>query len=164
MLSSSSSKLSDASLDRYGIPHDPNSAHQLHWEPGQYGKGLLTDDGTVHTWPTGRQDGEPGHRRYVMETMGWDPYHNGVFRTGSDPNKYFWIDPKGHLEPLQGFGPEHLSQVQAVDPRIGPPQGEWSDWRFADAQAQERTLYGGGPPRHVGNDPDATPESIANDP
>lgn len=152
------------SLDRYGIPHDPDSVHQLHWEPGQYGKGLLSDDGTVHTWNTGRQDGEPGHRRYVMEAMGWDPYQNGVFRTGSDPNKYFWIDPKGHLEPLEGFGPEHLKQVQAVDPRIGPPQGGWSDWRFADAQAQERVLHGGGPPRHVGNEPDASPEAITNDP
>src|SRR3954467_12711863 len=129
-------------LEHYAIPHDPEAVHQLHWQPGQHGKGIISRDGTVHTWPVDRQDGEPGHRRYIMETMGTDPYGPN-FRGPEDEHSYFWIGPEGDFQPLQGSGPEQLAAVQAVEPRIGPPQGDWNTWHFGDAQEQERTLHGG---------------------
>lgn len=127
-------------LHRFQIPHDPEAFHQLHWSPGQHGKGLINpDDGSVHTWPVGeRSDGDPSHRRYIMETLDRDPYHEYPDRTRESYHP-FWIRPEGNIFMLTPSQQGSVKTVLNADPRLAPPQDEDS-WRFADARTQFRAL------------------------
>lgn len=132
-----------SSLERFQVPHDPGSLHQLHWEPGQYGKGILTDDGTLHHWGTQDiLDGGISHRQYMMHHGMGDSYDVNQKRK----HRLFWIHPGGEVETLpngETWGDLRMSeallrQVQAVDPRLGPFAPP--EWRFADARSQQRAL------------------------
>jgi hypothetical protein len=136
-------------LDHFQLPHDPTSTHQLHWKPGSYGKGVIEEDGTVHTWPTGGiLDGEPSHRHYMIDKGIGDPYPSQSLQKGTVK---FWIKPEGEVEVLSDWGSpseETYSYLQRIDPRLTPATDEF--YRFADTQAQDRVLHGGGPPKMVG--------------
>jgi hypothetical protein len=151
-------------LEQYAIPHDPESAHQLHWEPGMWGKGIYAQDGTLHHWTTGeRSDGDPTHRRYMMESpsFGYDPY--GPKFRGSDDHHYFWISPEGHLTLLNRENDQASVQAMTqIDPRLArdPDYDQFTGWRFADMQSQDRVLHGGGAPKIVSPHPDASQQQL----
>lgn len=110
---------------RFKIAQDPNATHQLNWEPGNYGKGLYTAGGILHTWIVDDLDGQPQHRAYIREHMGYDPYRPG-FRNNED-HAYFWIHPDGGIEMLNRFHDE--DDILAIDPRLGPGPGA-GEWGF----------------------------------
>lgn len=126
-------------LEQYGIPYDPQAAHQLHWQQGQFGKGILAKDGTLHTWNTSRQDGDPNHRRYMMESpaFGYDPYPTPEFR-GNNDHTYFWVDPDGALFMLNKGQPENVQRILQLDPRLYHPKLDTDEWRFSDYRNQQR--------------------------
>src|SRR5689334_15711457 len=112
-------------LEQFQIPHDPDSEHQLHWQPGQHGKGILTPGGQLHHWPVDRIDGDPSHRRYIQEILGHDLYR---VPDQQEKGHLFWLYPEGQIEPLvhgSTWGdPKYTSamvkRIQAIDPRLGP--------------------------------------------
>lgn len=71
--------------DNYGIANDrsewgrfgtvTSQQHDLKWEPGQYGKGWVMDDGSVMTWPIDPETRLPFHMdmRDRMREMGREP-------------------------------------------------------------------------------------------
>jgi hypothetical protein len=128
-------------LDQFQVPYDPSSQHQLHWEPGSYGKGIMSRDGTLHTWNTWREDGDPNHRRYMMESpsFNYDPYQPG-FR-GNDDHMYFWVDPNGNLFLLNREGDKDAVQrIQQIDPRLHR-EGPDANWNFtAGIDHQQRAM------------------------
>jgi hypothetical protein len=144
-------------LDRFQLPHDPNSVHQLHWKPGAYGKGIIEDDGTVHTWAVGeRLDGDPSHRRYMMEKGLGDPYPD---RGLQDHTVKFWIKPEGEVEILPDWGApkdNHYDQIMSVDPRL--TKATDSFYHFADMRGQDRVMHD--PPKVVGAYQPASPEAV----
>lgn len=148
-------------LDQFQLPHDPNSAHQLHWKPGEYGKGIIESNGVVHTWSVGgRLDGDPSHRRYMMEKGMGDPYPNQDLQANTVK---FWIRPHGEVEILNDWGsPEndHYDQITAVDPRL--TKATDSLYHFADLRSQDRVMHG--PPKVVGGYQPASPEAVKRNP
>jgi hypothetical protein len=109
--------------------------HDLQWEPGNYGKGLVTDDNVV-TWITDGQWGGPHHSEMVEDSYppeGW-------------PHAFI-INPEGGFEfsllsdPAEG---ERLKEiVETADPRLHQKKGvsepwdddDWNDdWRMATPQ------------------------------
>ncbi len=108
--------------------------HQLNWTPGQYGKGVVMPDGTLHHWNTNGpfKDGNPTHRQYVQEIGKGDIY--------TDPKRFdahtrFWIEPDGRYEILNNTDNAHI--IESVDPRLKTHEG---DWRFGDNRSQQRVL------------------------
>jgi hypothetical protein len=109
--------------------------HQLGWEPGQWGKGLI-HDGAVHTWGVGpNQDGSPTHPEYAERAFGINGEpghyeHHDMFDTA------FGITPEGMLNVFDDNSwsshPENYgkvaAQAEAADPRLrtNPSQGIWS--------------------------------------
>lgn len=144
-------------LDHYQIPHDPNAEHQLHWQPGSHGKGLVSPEGIVHHWSVDRQDGQPSHRQYMQgaPSFGYDPY---TTQPGRDDNHPFWIKPDGELSMLNQ-GDDAVDHILSIDPRIAPPS-EKGAWHFGDVQQQNRIINGQGPPEIISPFPDATPLQI----
>lgn len=127
-----------------------NSAiqHQLGWQPGQYGKGLI-HNGVVHTWGVGvNEDGSPTHPEYVETSFGMN---EGQFANHRMFDTTFGINPEGGLNVYDDNGwsshPENAgkvaTQVETADPRLGtnPSQGTWDfqarvvkndeKWQFA---------------------------------
>lgn len=129
------------SLEAFQIPHDANSVHQLHWTPGQYGKGLFRN-GELHHWPVDRVDGDPSHRRYIQEIMNEDLYS---LRNHDDWGNLFWLYPDGKMGTLpngKSWGdPRYkdalIKEIQAIDPRIA---GMQEDWHFGGINQQQRAL------------------------
>jgi hypothetical protein len=142
-------------LEQYAIPYDPDSTHQLHWTPGNHGKGFYTPEGVLHHWNVSGPDGQPQHRRYIRESpaLGYDPYGHPDWENGAK----FWIHPSGDVEMLNNF--DQLGDVLAIDPRLG---AAGNDWHFADYRTQERAIDPG-PPKIVSEYPDAAPEAVEYD-
>lgn len=125
-------------MDR--VPYEPGAAHQLHWQPGQLGKGLVTPEGTVHTWgeelPDERHpDRALSHRNYCRYSpaIGKDLYSDPELREGS---QLFWVDKDGTLEFLSGRSRQDdnlRSQVTKVDPRLREGSPSWSFAKVASA-------------------------------
>lgn len=132
-------------LEQYELPHDPNSEHQLHWQPGQHGKGFLTPEGILHHWPTPRIDGDPSHRRYMMEKGMGDMYSE---MTNDQRGHLFWIYPEGNIEGLNhgaSWGdPKYKAvmerRLQEIDPRLGPINDLTNGWTFGSYNHQQRSL------------------------
>jgi hypothetical protein len=148
-------------LEQYAIPHNPNSVHQLHWTPGNHGKGVMTQEGVLHHWNVDRADGQPQHRRYIMESpaFGFDPYPLKDWRQELNP---FWIKPDGTLSMLNPTS--DWQQVAAIDPRLGAPDpsDEWHMGRLAELQNQYRAIDEAGPPKLVTPYPEEVhPDAIA---
>lgn len=112
------------SLDELQISHDPRAYHQLHWESGQHGKGLIDpNNGSIHTWSVGDvQDGWPSHYHYRTEGLKALAFPDGSSWTAYKP---FWIDPEGQMNSLEGHTPEDIRNITTADPRIAPPRDEW---------------------------------------
>jgi hypothetical protein len=102
--------------------------HQLNWTPGQFGKSLFTNDGVLHTWNTDRPDGpdgEPTHRQYIINHLGYDPYHQKSFDQVLDSYKgvadhaFGFIYPNGYLLKHNRFNDNATwKQHTAIDPRL----------------------------------------------
>jgi hypothetical protein len=58
--------------------------HVLNWSPGKLGKGLLMNDGSVHTWVDGEH--APQHDQYWAEK-----------ELDGEPDLRFFIGPDGYL-------------------------------------------------------------------
>lgn len=123
-----------SSLDQYQIPHDPDSQHQLHWIPGNYGKGLVTPDGTLHHWNIPHLDGNPTHRQYIMQAGMGDPYRGKMNLGMFTP---FWINPQGGYEIAHQASSDNSHIISQIDPRLRP---EYQAWRFGDARSQQRAI------------------------
>lgn len=83
-------------------------AHELGWTPGTYGKGILTNDGSLRTWTT---------------EQGGAPHHEDMDR--GDAQQYLLIDPDGEVGSNAQYDvPEIPQQVFEADPRLKPaPEG-----------------------------------------
>jgi hypothetical protein len=46
-----------------------SAGHQLNWDLGRPGKGMLDPEGNVHTWTTEGQDGTPSHAQYAEQVF-----------------------------------------------------------------------------------------------
>ena len=89
--------------------------HDLQWEPGNYGKGLVTDDNVV-TWITDGQWGGPHHSEMVEDSYPPEGWPHAVI-----------INPEGGFEfsllsdPAEG---ERLKEiVETADPRLHDGRG-----------------------------------------
>jgi hypothetical protein len=89
----------------------PASRHRLAWERGDYGRGLLLADGSVHTWPAWEaKDGGwwPLHREYRQLTPGLPP-----------TVAMFVIERDGRISDFQGRRTlDAISDVLAADCRL----------------------------------------------
>lgn len=125
-------------LDKYQSPKNPNTQHQLHWGPGQYGKGLVESNGTVHHWGVGAfEDGAPYHVQYRQE--------HDITGRGYTP---FWISRTGEVESL----PRNTVDWEAVgklDPRLDVSRAE--SWKFGGLDHQQRAL--GEDPQIIDDEP-----------
>lgn len=103
-----------------GTEHD-----ELHWQPNNTGKGLVEEDGTVHTWTTFGIDEQPWHSQYIQE------YGTGPVRA------LFYLDHNGYAYDITNFGntldeaslEEVKRQIVESDSRITVSQG--NRWTFA---------------------------------
>jgi ribosomal protein S27AE len=104
--------------------------HSLTWEPGGYGRGLLLEDGSVHTWQTG--DGGNGKT-----------HEQARRHLGSPPvASYFWLGKDGKLDFGEAWTPDldpephHVQAIMAADPRTSwsPPENYTHNWTFSKAQ------------------------------
>jgi hypothetical protein len=94
----------------------------LDWQPGQWGKGIITPQGDIHTWETNEADGYPTHSEYVED--------QGL--TSQDITVPFEIHPKGIVRTFYGR-PHDSPEIFAADPRLRPePAGEQGEyeWHF----------------------------------
>jgi hypothetical protein len=91
--------------------------HQLNWQEGTYGKGLLTPEGTLHTWTCG-PGGSPHHHE-MLESLGREQ--------GLD--HYLLIDPEGETN----LDEETMEHVQSIDPRLKAAPDDWHFSRVAAA-------------------------------
>src|ERR1039458_3688906 len=126
-----------------------NSAtqHQLGWQPGQWGKGLV-HDGNVHTWNTGVYDGQPTHPQYAEQKLGLSPEewlsdnkNNGfstAFQVHPDGKVRFWDPVDNDLRDLvQSAHPHFDTYASPYDSawnfqsRVAMPVGEdyWNGWQ-----------------------------------
>lgn len=85
------------------------------WEPGNYGKCLLTKSGDVHHWTTEHeQDGRPYHADYQADK---NVHNNSVVTAG-------WISPNGSLSALNE---EHVPTLVKAIPGT---EGGTTAWHF----------------------------------
>src|ERR1700677_5155588 len=105
------------------IAHEGKVAsHQLAWLPGSNlrGKGLVTPNGDVHTWPVDQQ-GVPHHAEYVDK---YQPY-----QLNEGPDTFFQIRPRGGLDTKDYTIPANvIRHVLQEVPSLRP--GEHTDWHF----------------------------------
>jgi hypothetical protein len=98
-------------------------AHRLEWEPGKWGKGLITDEGEVFTWSTDERFGRPHHAEAIGVDMGDTAklhMHNQAFE----------ILPDGECEfSMIADGPDR-SIIPQADPRLKIDDAD-GDWHFA---------------------------------
>lgn len=95
-----------------------SSQHELNWKPGTYGKGILTNEGTLRTW--------------TCDDEG-NPHHEDMERGRNDAVQYLLIDPGGETED-PGMGWTDPS-VYKIDPRLKPAPEGWHFARSPEAQA-----------------------------
>jgi hypothetical protein len=95
------------------MPHD--------WEPGQDGLGIVSHDGSVHTWDA---DEYPSHARWLK--------HNPNAQDGH----HFEIEPSGRINLLGGYGEEDhpywqemAQRIMDVDDHLHWPDGHQT-WDF----------------------------------
>lgn len=93
--------------------------HQLNWDPtlGVPGKGLVDQEGNVHTWNVDGKDQHPWHGEYAEQ--------NSVGRDGI--RSWFYIDSAGHLEQYsdEDIAPEDFALIPRVDPRLTTEDTGW---------------------------------------
>lgn len=93
------------------------------WQPGQYGKGVVDQDGNVHTW---NEEDYRFHSDYVNS------------HPGMDPSAYFYISPHGSIRttyPNRRYDEAHLcdaaiNAILPVDKHFTEYRPQ-SDWDFA---------------------------------
>jgi hypothetical protein len=103
------------------------SAHQLGWQPGQWGKGLV-HGGNVHAWNTGVYDGQPTHPQYAEETLGV-PHEQWLF--GKMWNSAFQIHPDGKVRFWEPVDNDMRDLVQSAHPHFDTYASPYdSAWNF----------------------------------
>lgn len=137
-------------FDRYGVqpPINPMTwqrqsatGHQLNWEPDQHGKGIVDEQGNVHTWITPSADGYPSHPEYVEKHM---LLNENTFTNSPMWDRAFQINPKGDVRiygpdiPEEPQDPDYDHQalaqaIQMADPRLRatPQERQWTFGRVA---------------------------------
>jgi GNAT superfamily N-acetyltransferase/2'-5' RNA ligase len=118
-----------------GYGHGPRmSSHNLTWEPGNRGKGLLflgdtPEENEVHTWNTDNMQGtdpEPWHSQYMKEQFG---------RSNMIPDERFEIMNDGRLDAIKK--PENGQLIAQTDPRLHMPDHEWTFSKSAGVSVHE---------------------------
>lgn len=118
-------------LEDFAIPHDPESVHQLHWTPGQFGKMLLENNGTWHTWPVhGGQDGTPFHIHYQQD-------NNLAAR---DISGVGWIMPDGKFLTARNVPHADKLKLMQLEPRVSPHSGD-DFWGASDAWSFDSSTH-----------------------
>lgn len=79
---------------------------RLDWQPGEYGKGIVDQDGHIHTW---NEDDYETHHDYLQ-----------THPDSGSPKAYFYIDPEGTVDvsmPSIGYDPQgyHLMMEYITD-------------------------------------------------
>jgi hypothetical protein len=102
--------------------------HVLNWSPGKLGKGLLMNDGSVHTWVDGEH--APQHDQYWAEK-----------ELDGEPDLRFFIGPDDYLNEggMSGIDmgydatPQAWQRIMAAEPRTHREGEDWDE--FADDAA-----------------------------
>jgi hypothetical protein len=94
--------------------------HQLHWTPGQEGKGFILLDGTLYTWDCPRAGVLPGHVEKEHE------YNIRPKQIGA----YLILNPDGLIISPHAPKREMLHEVPEIDPRLRLNERE-KEWSFS---------------------------------
>jgi DNA-directed RNA polymerase subunit RPC12/RpoP len=99
-------------------------AHQLEWEPGSYGKGLVHPDGSVQTWNTDFEGGPPHHPEMAQEHWESLPKVHRDYQA-------FYIEPNGGMYHSILSDPNY-DLIQQTDPRlfVKRPDLRDSEWKW----------------------------------
>lgn len=99
--------------------------HQLGWQPGTEGRGLLMkdhgDNEWLYTWPVNRTPEDPQGGEMHSEHI--NRFNHNGFENGFDIGADGAII-SGHQDP------EMFNRVEQADPRLKSPQGTKSEWNF----------------------------------
>lgn len=108
----------------------PERFHKLNWSPGGEGKGVVGEDGRVHTWDSDEWD---THEPYLQQSGEWPEDEDG--NRDVEVEGYFAIEPNGQVynAGLGGLAPGHVSMIEEADPHLfvkGDGAYDWQeDWR-----------------------------------
>lgn len=102
---------------------------QFFWQPGQFGKGILTQDGVMHAWSTGWDvDGHPWHTDYARE-HGIDENSSTRFRIHPDGDIGEYSNPsyvKHDPEKVMHYFRQHVPEAGYKGMYTGDASSE--DW------------------------------------
>jgi 2'-5' RNA ligase/GNAT superfamily N-acetyltransferase len=109
-------------------------AHQLGWQPGEHGKGLV-HNGEVHTWGVGdNPDGQPTHPEYAQQNF---DMNEGQYANHQMFDSAFQVDPKGNVNIYEDH-PDTMSQVaqavESADPRLKANVLHDYNWDFGNVE------------------------------
>lgn len=91
----------------------PLGPHILMWEPGDYGRGLVTPTGEVHTWPEEWAEHQTWARDQGLE---------------DDPEMHFLIRPDGVVSP-HSANLEQANRIENVAVAADPKLVRYEDWK-----------------------------------
>jgi hypothetical protein len=118
----------------------------LEWEPGQYGKGWVMDDGSVMTWPIDPESRMPWHmeKHKKMQSQGREPMRIKDADGFTTQTGAFQIDQDGGVHRLgKPLEPEFIEHILNADPRLMNPYGQQDPWRFSRVIPNERWAWRG---------------------
>ena len=114
------------------------------WQQGNYGKGILFKDGTIHSWnlADNTHDGWPSHLQYYMSNVLGDPgpyasdeaILDSADRLDAMSDTSFWISPDGTVT-IPGEAP-HRPLERSLRKAHPDAQLEYQDWQFESSVHQ----------------------------
>jgi hypothetical protein len=125
------------------LKHDDDREHwkftsneTANWTPGQPGKGLLLNDGSIHSWVTDHPtDGEPSHYeqygRVVVPEL--SNYRDISKHYDDNVDTAFWISPEGDVSIPDRNAPHPRLErsLKQVHPET---QMDYKDWQFTASE------------------------------
>lgn len=117
----------DKNQGEWGFTSAQHQQHVLNWTPGNTGKGIVFDNGAVHSWNTtidpldaNREDnlwtGFPHHGEYEH------PDINDVV-----PRTFFYVHPDGYAESVGHASTKDINLAQSL---INPSMGSQPNWNL----------------------------------
>ena len=119
---------------------------QADWEPGNFGKGWVLDDGSILTWSVDEQDRKPYHMDLQgrLKMMGRKPLLIKDDEGWTTSAGAFQIDKDGGVHRLgKPLEPEFLEHILREDPRLVNPYGQQDPWRLSRVIPNERWAWQG---------------------
>jgi hypothetical protein len=127
-------------------------AHQLHWTPGNHGKGIVVPSGDVHTWNVEEETGGPHHAEYIEDGLSAD--ERDLARNEFDPFEIYpdglhdgppgleIFDPRLKQIPMSKWNFQAAAPIKIVPVEHGGQGGQYNTVPFVYDPA-ERTVYTG---------------------